>query len=117
MQSNQETTKIQYFSPNPVLGTNYHLNIQKVTRVLIENFGSQYTFTCMYETIYIENKKTKAKNCTITYKDQINYATAPWTLAKEFCFKEFYSCGNSEQSIYNPSESDIIEFFERNCKQ
>ncbi len=109
-------SELKYFSPNPVRGTNFDLSIERVGRILRENFGSKYNFTVMDETIYIENLVTKSKNCALIYKNQMNYGTAPWTLAKELTFKEYYSCGNSEQSIYNPSESDIIQFFQKTCK-
>lgn len=106
----QSTDNIKVFSPNPVLGSNYHIDINRVMSLLKTNFGSKYNFILGDNTIHIEDIKTGAKNCVFQYSDQMNYASVPWTISKELTFKQYYSCGNSEQSIYNPNESEIIAF-------
>ena len=105
-----QTSSIKVFSPVPVRGSNYDIGINHVLSILRTNFGSNYSFTCSESTIYIENLETKSKDCVFTYQNQMNYGTAPWTISKELMFKQYYSCGNSEQSLFNPSESEIIEF-------
>lgn len=109
----QSIDNIKVFSPNPILGSNYHIDITRVMSLLKANFSSKYNFTLGENTVHIENRVTGAKNCVFQYKEQMNYATVPWTMSKELIFKEYYSCGNSEQSIYNPNESDIISFASR----
>ncbi len=106
----QSTDNIRFFSPNPILGSNYNIDLHRVLSILRTNFSSKYNFSLGDNTIHIENRVTGAKNCVFQYNDQMNYATAPWTKAKELVYKEYYSCGNSEQSIYNPNESEIIAF-------
>ncbi len=112
----ESSNNLKFFSPVPVRGTNYGISIEKVVKILRENFGDKFRFTNNEETIYIDNLTTKAKNCAIVYKDSINYGTAPWTLIKELIFKEFYSCGNSEEYLSDPSEFEIIEFFKKQYK-
>ncbi len=108
-----QTSSIKVFSPVPVRGSNYDIGINHVLSILRTNFISKYTFSVIESTIYIENLETKSKDCVFTYQNQMNYATTPWTISKELTFKQYYSCGNSEQSVYNPSESEIIEFAQR----
>ena len=110
----QTTGQLRIFSPVPVRSNNFHIGIDKVVYILNQNFGNNFRFSSNDETIYIENRRTHAKNTAFLFKSETNFATTPWTLAKTLVFKQYYAMNAySEESIYDPSESDIIAFAQR----
>ncbi len=113
----QTTGEIKVFSPVPVRSTNFYIGIDKVVHILNQNFGDKFRFSSNDETIYIENINTGSKNTSFLYKSETNFATTPWTLAKTLVFKQYYAMNaHSEESIYDPTESDIIRFAQRCLK-
>ncbi len=110
--------QLKVFSPIPTKGTNFQIDIYKVVMILKQNFGDNFRFSSNGdENIYIENIKTGSKNTSFLYKSETNFATTPWTLAKTLVFKQYYAMNaHSEESIYDPTESDIIRFAQRCLK-
>ncbi len=108
-------SQLKVFSPVPIRSTNFNIGIDKVVYILNQHFGDNFRFSSNGdENIYIENIKTGSKNTSFLYKSETNFATTPWTLAKTLVFKQYYAMNaHSEESIYDPSESDIIQFAQR----
>lgn len=90
------------------------MNIGIITTLLQKNFGDKYKFTIGhdFETIYIVNGRCKDK--VFIYKDSINYDTLPFIVKKTLIFKKYYDMdAHSIESIFNPTQNEIIEFTKR----